>query len=190
MANTNVTSYGKVEGIIKNVLMSNGGTETDRYGRFYLDGQMIGVELSRAIAEAIYLNEVYQNGLNCTVKYTDDTAAGGAVRVPLEMPFHPSSRTLTYGGRKGTPGNDGIFNKNAPILPSTDEFIIYNNQINDQDIVFPDIAKAYIPLDLMSRTEQRRLRRKSCFIIFIARSTARIISFQTLTNRRIMRTQI
>ncbi len=151
MANTNVTSYGKVEGIIKNVLMSNGGTETDRYGRFYLDGQMIGVELSRAIAEAIYLNEVYQNGLNCTVKYTDDTRPGGAVRVPLEMPFKPSSRTLTYGGRKGTPGNDGIFNKNAPILPSTDEFIIYNNQINDQDIVFPDIAKAYIPLDLMSR---------------------------------------
>lgn len=146
-----VTSYGNVEGVIKNVLMSNGGTQTDRYGRFFIDGQMIGVELSRAIAEAIYLNEVYQNGLNCTVKYTDDTAPGGAVRVPLEMPFKPSSRTLSYGGRKGTPGNDGIFNANAPIVPTTDEFLIYNNQINDQDIVFPDISKAYIPLDLMTR---------------------------------------
>lgn len=146
-----VTSYGNVEGVIKNVLMSNGGTQTDRYGRFFIDGQMIGVELSRAIAEAIYLNEVYQNGLNCTVKYTDDTRPGGAVRVPLEMPFEPSSRTLSYGGRKGTPGNDGIFNANSPIMPTTDEFLIYNNQINDQDIVFPDIAKAYIPLDLMTR---------------------------------------
>lgn len=146
-----VTSYGNVEGVIKNVLMSNGGTQTDRYGRFFIDGQMIGVELSRAIAEAIYLNEVYQNGLNCTVKYTDDTRPGGAVRVPLEMPFKPSSRTLSYGGRKGTPGNDGIFNANAPIVPTTDEFLIYNNQLNDQDIVFPDISKAYIPLDLMTR---------------------------------------
>lgn len=146
-----VTSYGNVEGVIKNVLMSNGGTQTDRYGRFFIDGQMIGVELSRAIAEAIYLNEVYQNGLNCTVKYTDDTKPGGAVRVPLEMPFKPSSRTLSYGGRKGTPGNDGIFNANSPIMPTTDEFLIYNNQLNDQDIVFPDIAKAYIPLDLMTR---------------------------------------
>lgn len=149
--NINVTSYGNVEGVIKNVLMSNGGTETDRYGRFYLDGQMIGVELANAIAEAIYLNEVYQNGLNCTVKYTDDTRPGGAVRVPLEMPFKPSSRTLSYGGRKGTPGNDGIFNANAPVVPTTDEFLIYNNQLNDQDIVFPDISKAYIPLDLMTR---------------------------------------
>lgn len=146
-----VTSYGNVEGVIKNVLMSNGGTQTDRFGRFFIDGQMIGVELSRAIAEAIYLNEVYQNGLNCTVKYTDDTRPGGAVRVPLEMPFKPSSRTLSYGGRKGTPGNDGIFNANAPIMPTTDEFLIYNNQLNDQDIVFPDISKAYIPLDLMTR---------------------------------------
>lgn len=146
-----VTSYGNVEGVIKNVLMSNGGTQTDRFGRFFIDGQMIGVELSRAIAEAIYLNEVYQNGLNCTVKYTDDTAPGGAVRVPLEMPFKPSSRTLSYGGRKGTPGNDGIFNANAPIVPTMDEFLIYNNQLNDQDIVFPDISKAYIPLDLMTR---------------------------------------
>ena len=146
-----VTSYGNVEGVIKNVLMSNGGTAQDRYGRFYLDGQMIGVELARAIIEAIYLNEVYQPGLNCTAKYTDDTKPGGAVRVPLETPFNPSSRTLSYGGRQGTPGNDGIFNANAPIMPTTDEILIYNNQVNDQDIVFPDIAKAYIPLDLMVR---------------------------------------
>ena len=68
-----VQSYGNVEGIIKNVLMSNGATQQDPNGRFYIDGQMINVDLARAIAEAIYLFEVYQNGLNCTAKYTDDT---------------------------------------------------------------------------------------------------------------------
>ncbi len=146
-----VQSYGNVEGVIKSVLMANGGSAQDPNGRFYIDGQMVNVDLSTAIAEAIYLNEVYQNGLNCTAKYTDDTAKGGAVRVPIEYPFAPSSRTLSFGGRKGTTGNDGIFNKNAPILPTTDEFVVYMNQLNDQDIVFADIAKAYIPLDLMTR---------------------------------------
>ena len=144
-----VQSYGNVAGIIKNVLMSNGATQQDPNGRFYIDGQMVHVDLARAIAEAIYLFEVYQNGLNCTARYTDDTKLGGAVRVPLEMPFAPSSRTLSFGGRKGTEGNDGLFNKNAPILPTTDEFLIYTNQLNDQDIIFPDIAKEFIPLDLM-----------------------------------------
>ena len=146
-----VQSYGNVEGILKNVLMANGGSQQDPNGRFYIDGQMVGVDLSRAIAEAIYLYEVYQPGLNCTPKYTDDTTRGGAVRVPLELPFAPSSRTLSFGGRKGTPGNDGIFNKNRPILPTTDEFLIYMNQCNDQDIVFADVAKELIPLDLMAR---------------------------------------
>lgn len=144
-----VQSYGNVEGIIKNVLMSNGATQQDPNGRFYIDGQMVHVDLARAIAEAIYLFEVYQNGLNCTARYTDDTKPGGAVRVPLEMPFAPSSRTLSFGGRKGTDGNDGLFNKNEPILPTTDEFLIYTNQLNDQDIIFPDIAKEFVPLDLM-----------------------------------------
>lgn len=151
MADINVTSYGKVEGIIKNVLMSNGGTETDRYGRYYLDGQMVGVELAQAIIESIYLNEVFINGLNCTSVYTDDTRPNGAVRVALDTLFKPSSRTLTYGGRKGTPGNDGIFDATPPTLATSDEIIIYNNQVNTQDIVFPDISRAYIPLDLMTR---------------------------------------
>lgn len=145
-----VSSYGNVEGIIKNVLMSNGATQKAPNGRFFIDGQMIDVELSRAIAEAIYLYEIYQPGLNCTAKYTDDTKPGGAVRVPTEQPFAPSSRTLSYGGRQGTPGNGGIFNANEPVLPTTDEFLIYMNQINDQDLVFPDVAKAFIPLDLMA----------------------------------------
>lgn len=71
-----VQTYGKIEGLIKNVLMSNGATQQDPNGRFYIDGQMVGVELSRAIAEAIYLEEIFQAGFNCTAKYTTDTTFG------------------------------------------------------------------------------------------------------------------
>lgn len=145
-----VQTYGKIEGIIKNVLMSNGATQQDPNGRFYIDGQMVGVELSRAIAEAIYLEEIFQAGFNCTAKYTTDTTFGGTIRVPLEQPFKPSSRTLSFGGRPGTPGNSGIFNMNPAILPTTDEFLIYMNQINDQDLVLPDISRQFIPLDLLT----------------------------------------
>lgn len=146
-----VQSYATIEGIIKNVLMSNGATQQDPNGRFYIDGQMVGVELSRAIAEAIYLEELFQAGFNCTAKYTTDTTFGGTIRVPLEQPFKPSSRTLSFGGRPGTPGNSGIFNMNPAILPTTDEFLIYMNQINDQDLVLPDVSRELIPLDLLTR---------------------------------------
>ena len=150
-----VQTYGKIEGIIKNVLMSNGATQQDPNGRFYIDGQMVGVELSRAIAEAIYLEEIFQAGFNCTAKYTTDTTFGGTIRVPLEQPFKPSSRTLSFGGRPGTPGNSGIFNMNPAILPTTDEFLIYMNQINDQDLVLPDISRQFIPLDLLTSSARR-----------------------------------
>lgn len=145
-----VTSYGNVEGVIKNVLMSNGATQQDPYGRFYIDGQMVNVELSRAIAEGIYLEELFQPGFNCTAEYTDDTRPGGAVRVMLDTLFQPSSRTLSFGGRKGTPGNDGLIDMNGPVMPATDEFLLYLNQVNTQDIVFADLAQAYIPLNIMS----------------------------------------
>lgn len=146
-----VNSTGTVEGIIKSVLMANGGTQEDPNGRFYIDGQMINVELSRTIAEAVYLNEMFLPGFNANVTYTEGATGGSTVRVPLQALFKPSSRTLSYGGRQGTPNNSGIFNKNEPKIPATSEFLVYINQINDQDLVFPDIAKEYIPLDLMAR---------------------------------------
>lgn len=148
--NNPVATYGNIEGLIKNVLMGSGATQQDLNGRFFIDGQMINVELSRAIIESIYLAELFQPGFNCTAKYTEDTRPNGAIRVPLDTPFAPSSRTLSYGGRKGTPGNDGLFDMRGPVLPTVDEILIYLNQVNTQDIVFPDLSKEYIPLDIMA----------------------------------------
>lgn len=144
-----VATYGNIEGLLKNVLMSNGASQQDPNGRFYIDGQAVNVEFSRAIVEAIYLEELFQAGFNCTAKYTTDTSAG-AERVLLDTIFLPSSRTLSYGGRKGTPGNDGIFDRNPPVMPATDEILVYKNQVNTQDIVFADIAKEYMPLDIVA----------------------------------------
>lgn len=150
MAITNpIATYGNIEGILKNVLMGSGATQQDPNGRFYIDGQMIGVELATSIFEAIYLNSLFQPGVNCNAQFTTDTKQGGSLRIPVDTLFRPSSRTLSYGGRAGTPGNSGLFDKNPPIMPGTDEVLLYLNQVNTQDIVFSDIAKEYIPLNIM-----------------------------------------
>ena len=148
--NNPVATYGNIEGLIKNVLMGSGATQQDPNGRFYVDGQAVNVELSRAIVEAIYLEELFQPGVNCTAEYTTDTSGAGAVRILLDTLFRPSSRTLSYGGRKGTPGNSGVFDANPPVMPTTDEILLYLNQVNTQDIIFADLAKEYIPLNIMT----------------------------------------
>lgn len=150
MANVTVSSYGNTEGFVKSVLMGSGATLQDKNGRFYIDGTMINVELSNVIAEAIYIGEIFRDGQSVTGKYAVDRKAG-AVRVPLETPFAFTSRTLSYGGRRGTKGNGGVINVNPPIMPGDEEIMVYLNQVNDQSLYFADLSKEYLPLDLMSK---------------------------------------
>jgi hypothetical protein len=35
-------------------------------------------------------------------------------------------------------------------MPSNDEFMVYLNQVNDQMMMFPDLSREYVPLDVMS----------------------------------------
>ena len=145
-----VSTYGNVENFVKSALMGLGATEQDPNGRFYVDGSMVNVELSQAIAEAIYISEIFRDGQSVTGKYTTDRKAG-AVRVMLDTPLPSTSRTVSYGGRNGTPGNAGVINVNPPLLPTNDEFMVYLNQINDQSMLFPDLGKEYVPLDVMAQ---------------------------------------
>ena len=145
-----VSTYGTVENFTKSALLGLGATETDANGRFYLDGNMVNAELSNVIAEAIYIEEIFRDGQSVTGKYTTDRKAG-AVRVMLDTPLPHTSRTTSFGGRAGTPGNGGVINVNPPLLPTNDEFMVYLNQVNDQAMIFADLAKEYIPLDVMAK---------------------------------------
>lgn len=149
MANI-VSTYGRVEDFVKSALLGLGATEQDANGRYYLDGNMVHVELSNVIAEAIYIDEIFRDGQSVTGKYTTDRKAG-AVRVNLDTPLPFSSRSTSYGGRPGTPGNGGVININPALLPANDEFMVYLNQVNDQAMLFPDLGKEYLPLDVMAK---------------------------------------
>ena len=146
-----INSIGNGEQFVTAALMGMGGTQEDRNGRFFVDGQMVGVELSRTIAEAIYIEEIFRNGQSVTERFTTDRTRNGATRVPLETPLPFSSRTMSYGGRAGTPGNAGVINTNPLLMPADDEFLVYRNQLNDQAMFFPDVAKELIPLEMMAR---------------------------------------
>lgn len=145
-----ISTYGRTEQFVKSALMGLGATEQDPNGRFYIDGSMVNAELSQVICEAIYIEEIFRDGQSVTRKYTTDRKAG-AVRVMLDTPLPSTSRTLAFGGRQGTPGNSGIINVNPPLLPANDEFMVYLNQVNDQAMLFPDLGKEYIPLDVMAQ---------------------------------------
>lgn len=146
-----ITSIGMGDKFITSALMGMGGTQQDKNGRFFVDGNIVGVELSRTIAEAVYIDEIFRNGQSVTERYTTDRTPRGATRVPLETPLPFSSRTVSFGGRRGTAGNAGVINVNPPLMIGEDEFLVYRNQVNDQSIFFPDLAKEYIPLDVMAR---------------------------------------
>lgn len=149
MANV-INTYGVTSKFVTSALMGLGATQTDPNGRFYIDGSMVNVELSRVIAEAIYIQDIFRDGQSVTGKYTTNAQKDGAVRVMLNTPLPFSSRTTSFGGRNGTNGNSGVINGNAPLLPANDEFIVYLNQVNDQMMLFPDLTREYVPLDVMS----------------------------------------
>lgn len=148
---TVVNTYGSVNKFTTSALMGLGATQQDANGRFYLDGSMVSAELSRTIAESIYIREIFRDGQSVNKKYVANEKRGGAVRVMLDTPLPFTSRTVSFGGRKGTEGNSGVINVNSPLLPANDECIVYLNQINDQELAFPDLSKEYVPLDIMEK---------------------------------------
>lgn len=124
-------------------------TGTD--GRLYLDGTQTKMVMAQAIAEAIFVGEIFRDGQSVTSKYTVNAKVGDAVRVRLETPYPASSRTLAIGGRQGTTGNAGVINRNAPFLPADDEFMVFMNQVNDQSLLFPDMEKEWMPFNMVSQ---------------------------------------
>ncbi len=145
-----VSTFGVASKFTTSALMGLGAAEADANGRFYIDGSMVNVNLSRAIAETIYIKRIFRDGQSVTGKYTANPERNGATRVMLNTPLPFSSRTTSYGGRRGTPGNAGVINVKPPIMPANDEFMVYLNQVNDQMMMFPDLSREYVPLDVMS----------------------------------------
>lgn len=136
---------------VANALTSLGAVDQNAAGKLYIDGQAVNAELSQVIAETIYIKQIFRDGQSVTGKYAAGLRKNGLVRVILDTPLPFTSRTLAMAGRAGTTGNDGVINREGKILPSSQDFNVVVNQINDQMMVFPEVSKEFIPLDLMAR---------------------------------------
>lgn len=146
-----ISTYGVASKFTTSALMGLGATSSDPNGRFYIDGSAINVGLARTVAETIYIKRIFRDGQSVTGKYTANPERNGATRVILNTPLPFTSRTTSYGGRAGTPGNAGVINVKPPLMPANDEFMVYLNQVNDQMMMFPDLGKEYIPIDVMAQ---------------------------------------
>jgi len=145
-----LSTYGVGSQFVKSALMALGATQEDANGRLFLDGSMVNVELSQTIIEAIYIADIFRDGQSVTARYANGVPEAGAIRVLLETPFDMTSRTLGYGGRSGTTGNAGTINTNPDVVPTNEEIMIYLNQLNDQDILFPDLSHTHLPIDIVA----------------------------------------
>lgn len=128
-----------IEQVARDVLMM-ADPVANTEGRLMLDGAMLDNIISRAIIEAVYVEEIFRDGKNITSKYAAGATPLSVVRVPLETPFPSSSRTAKVGNRTGTENNDGIINTAKPLMPAYEEVNLVLNQINDQSILFPELA--------------------------------------------------
>ena len=131
-----ITSY---EQIVKDVLLT-GATPDNNGERLMLEGTMLQANISEAIAEAKYVGEIFRDGMNVTKRYSAGAKFLDSIRVPLATPYPATSRTVKVGARAGTPGNEGLINRNPALMPADDEFIVVLNQLNDQPLLFPELA--------------------------------------------------
>lgn len=131
-----ITSY---EQIVKDVLLT-GASPADQGSRLMLEGVMLQAHISEAIAEAKYVGQIFRDGMNVTKRYGAGAKHLDSIRVPLATPYPATSRTVRVGGRVGTPGNEGLINRNPALMPADDEFIVVLNQLNDQPLLFPELA--------------------------------------------------
>ena len=80
-----INSYEK----IARTVLQGADPVTGKDGRLYLDGTMTPAVLSEAIAEALYVGEIFRDGQSVTKKYTVNAKVGDMVRVPLKPRSRP-----------------------------------------------------------------------------------------------------
>lgn len=103
---------------------------------------------------ANYLDaRIFVDGLGVKSVTSMDTRAS-AVRVPLLAPPPFAPRTIAMDASAtestvGTPGNNGVENKNLPNVPQTNGVNVQFDQVYDQATVFYKISQNMLNLDVM-----------------------------------------
>lgn len=95
---------------------------------------------------------IFVDGLGVTSR-TAEAKGVSSVRVPLMAPPRYAPRTITIGATPGgfvagTPGNDGLENRNLPNVPQTNGVEIYFNQVYDDACVIYELSQDMVSLPI------------------------------------------
>lgn len=99
--------------------------------------------------------KIFIDGMGVTNR-TAQAQGVSSVRVPIMAPPPYVPRTITmqpYTGSylPGTPGNDGLENRNLPNTPQTDGFDVYFNQLYDQPTVIYKLSQNMLSLPIVAQ---------------------------------------
>ena len=110
-------------------------------GYTYIDGSLIPNALSPIIAKAIRAGRIVRPGVGMNEQFVAsiDPKSVNKVTVQLQTNMGVRARTIKGDYAAGTPGNDGMINKNDKLIPSTSPLDVPVLQLEDQPLFFPQM---------------------------------------------------
>lgn len=110
-------------------------------GYTYIDGSLIPNALSPIIAKAIRAGRIVRPGVGINEQFVAsiDPKSVNKVTVQLQTNMGVRARTIRADFAAGTPGNDGMINKNDKLIPSTSPLDVPVLQLEDQPLFFPQM---------------------------------------------------
>lgn len=155
-----VETSGLSDRILYSQVMTNLGRAYEQYG--VGDGNFPNVE--DILTDRILYNVWMRNNLNARIfvdgmgitSRTAQDAKASSVRVPIMMPPRYKPRTITIGqypggSIQGTPGNDGLENRNLPQTPQTNGVEVPFNQVYDDACVIYELSQDMLSLPIAAQ---------------------------------------
>ena len=123
-------------------------------GYTYIDGSLIPNALSPIIAKAIRAGRIVRPGVGINEQFVAsiDPKSVNKVTVQLQTNMGVRARTIKADFAAGTPGNDGMINKNDKLIPSTSPLDVPVLQLEDQPLFFPQMQMQTMLFDEVAVT--------------------------------------
>ena len=155
-----VETSGLSDRILYSQVMTNLGKAYEQYGV----GEGNYPNVDNILTDRILYNVWMRNNLNARIfvdgmgitSRTAQDAKASSVRVPIMMPPRYKPRTITIGqypggSIQGTPGNDGLENRNLPQTPQTNGVEVPFNQVYDDACVIYELSQDMLSLPIAAQ---------------------------------------
>ncbi len=155
-----VETSGLSDRILYSQVMTDLGKAYEQYGV----GEGNYPNVDNILTDRVLYNVWMRNNLNARIfvdgmgitSRTAQDARASSVRIPIMMPPRYKPRTITIGqypggSIQGTPGNDGLENRNLPQTPQTNGVEVPFNQVYDDACVIYELSQDMLSLPIVAQ---------------------------------------